>query len=445
MRLLRLRLMVVGWLAFALLAGGTVARAAEIAEPAVRSEAPVAPALLEDPARPSTALTAAAIDALTEEDGAAAGVTVAMKALSASQVAYGPKDARTVRPLTNLAHARQRAGDNAGAVLDYGAAIAIAEAAGGPRDAALFDAWYGMGYAYLVSGQSEAAQSALGTALQLHRVNQGLYSAQQIDVLHALAIAQRAQGRTEDADALQMRRNEVAERVYGLDTYEVSRVYVSTGRWFRNVGIPAYAIQLHATAVSILEKRSADDPRLIEPLIELALSSSEYRRDVDEAPLPASMQPASALARAERLAEGRTQGTAAERAALLIRVGDVQYSLGKREPALRVYAKATALLAAAGEKPPFDEPAFVTFKPPRPTPLQGPGGYALAEFTVETSGRASAVRIVETQPPGLPAAVGSSLSSAIKSSRFRPRIVNGQPVVSTGVRYRLPVRGGSAS
>jgi hypothetical protein len=56
-------------------------------------------------------------------------------------VAYGPRDARTITPLINLAHSRQRAGEVAAALTDYRAAIELAEASGGPRDARLFEAW----------------------------------------------------------------------------------------------------------------------------------------------------------------------------------------------------------------------------------------------------------------------------------------------------------------
>lgn len=419
--------------------------AQELPEPAARGEVAAVPRIAEDPARPADAPTAAAIETTAQEDGTAAGIQLANKALSASRVAYGPRDERTLIPLTNTAHLKQRGGDVAGALLAYRQAIELGESVAGPRDERLFDAWYGVGYAHLAAGQFGPAAEALETALQLHRVNQGLYSAGQLDVLHALALAERALGKAEDADALQVRRLEVAERVYGLGTPEVVRLYVSIGRWFRNVGRVGDAVALHSLAVDILSKKSKDDPRLVEPLIELALSGSERRRDPDDPPVIGVLQPGPALARAEQLAEANTGGDPAERARALIRIGDVHYALGRRDPALRVYAKATALLAGLRQKPPFDEPAFVSFRVPRPSPLEGPGGYALAEFSVEPNGRTREVKILEVQPTGLPASVSAQLVSALKSARLRPRIVNGQPVASSGIRYRLPVRGGSAS
>lgn len=420
-----------------------LSNAGEIPEPAARGQPAPAPGFLVDPARPPDAPTVEALGAVSAEDGAAAGVTLASKAESASRAAYGPKDGRLAVPAINLALARQRAGDTAGALRDYQAAIDALENSGGPRDPRLFDAWYGKGYAYLRAGQYEAAAASLETALQLHRINRGLYSAEQLEVLHAVAVAERASGDVEEADAFQVRRMNVAERVYGLGTVPLAQVYVSGGRWFRAVGRPYEALRLNALAIQIYETRSKDDPRLIDPLIEAALAGSERRRDPDELPLVGVPSPGVALARAEKLTDERKDGTPAERAADLIRVGDAHLVMGRRDSALKVYAKATTLLASTGTRPPFDEPAFLSFQAPRPDPLQGPAGFALAEFKVDATGKARDVRIVEVQPSGLPASVSHALVNAIKQSRLRPRIVNGEAVETVGVRYRLPVRGGS--
>ncbi|MCC2658463.1 MAG: hypothetical protein K0Q76_3571 [Panacagrimonas sp.] len=418
-------------------------RAGEIAEPAARGDPARTPRFVADPARPADAPTAEALDVVSAEDGPGAGVTLASKAVSASRVAYGPNDARVALPVINLATARQRAGDTVGAVRDYQAAITALESAGGPRDPRLFEAWYGMGYAQLKAGQYDAAGAALETALQLHRINRGLYSVEQLDVLHAVAMAQRARGDVEKADETQVRRMSVAERVHGLGTPALAAVYASGGRWFRNVGRPYEALRLNALAIQIYEAQSKDDPRLIDPLIQAALAGNERRRDPDEPPLVGVPSPGVALARAERLTDTRTDGTPAARAADLIRVGDALLVMNRRDSALKVYAKATALLASVGARPPFDEPAFIHFLPPRPEPLQGPPGHALAEFSVDAAGKPRDVRIVEQQPTGMPASVTHALVSALKQSRLRPRVVDGQAIETTGVRYRLPVRGGS--
>lgn len=415
----------------------------ELPEPPTQGESARAPRFEEDPSRPIDAPTAEAIDRLIQEDGPAAGVTLATKALSAGSAQYGPRDARLSRPLINLGAAKQRAGDVAGALRDYRTAIDLVEASGGPRDPRLFDAWYGTGYTQLYSGNYSGASEALGTALQLHRVNQGLYSVEQLDVLHAFALALRAQGKAEDADAVELRRMQVAQRAYDAESPDLAKVFVSGGRWYRGTGDYVRALQLEGLALGILDHHDKDDPRLIEPLLELAISGTERRRGPDDPMIVGIPQPGTALARAERLAEARKDGTVTERAATLIRVGDVHYLIGKRDSALRTYAKAAAILATEGRQPPFDQPAFISFRVPRPTPLPDADGYALAEFSVDTRGGTDDVKLIESRPATLPPAVGASLVSALKQAHLRPRIVNGQPVESDGLRFRLALRRGS--
>lgn len=431
-------------LAMWLLVTATVAHAAvELPEPATQGESAVMPRFKDDAARPADSPTVAALDSIVAEDGPAAGVLLAGKAVAASTAAYGPRDARLSTPLLNQANARQRAGDAAGAARDYRSVIDLVDAAGGPRDDRLFDAWYGLGYTQLYGGNYTGATESLSTALQLHRVNRGLYSAGQLDVLHALALSLRAQGKADDADEVQVRRMDVAQHVYGLESPELARVYVAGGRWFRNVGRYRQSMYMHSLAMRILEAKNKEDPRLIEPLIEVAISGSERWRDPDEAPITGVPQPAAALARAEKLAESRVDGSPIERAAALVRIGDVHYLLGRRDPALRAYAKAAALLAPLGRQPPFAQPEFITFRVPRPAPLPEGGGYVLAEFGVGIDGKTRDVRIVESQPSSIPPAVGAALVNALKQAKLRPQLVNGQAVASTAIRYRLPVRGGS--
>jgi tetratricopeptide (TPR) repeat protein len=429
-----------------LLAFGTAAQTPpELVLPPTVYSGTTPPVLLADPDRPADAPTAAAIDAITAEDGAEAGATLAAKALQSSRIAYGPRDARTVIPLINQATARQRAGQTAAALVDYRAAIELAESTGGPRDPRLFDAWYGSGHAHLAAGQVDSAGIAFETALQLHRVNQGLYSAGQLDLLHALASTLRARGQPEDADELQMRRIGVAERVYGLGTPELAQAYIPIGRWFREEGQYDAAISLHAIAVENLGKRNPQDPALIEPLLDLALSGGLRRRgDNGAPPLPGNLQPATVLKRAEAIAEAQYAQDPLQLARTLTRIGDVQLSVTRRDQALRLYRRAATLFTAARQAPHFDEPAFVVFRPPSVAPVEGPGGHVLAEFTVDASGRVKDLRIVQSQPASMPAEIGSRLRQALSEARLRPRIRNGEAVKTEAVRFRLPVRGGSA-
>ena len=418
--------------------------AMELSDPASVRESVMPPMIVADPARPAQAPDEIAIRSVLDEDGADAGLILATRALDASRLTYGTKDARTLTPLINQAHLRQRGGDTAGALKDYRAAIDLAEASGGPRDAQLFSAWYGTGYAYLAANQPQAAAPALETALQLHRVNHGLYSAAQLEILHALAQSARGIGKIEDADELQRRRIEVAERVHGTGTVPVAQTYIAVGRWYREIGRAESAVALHGLAVQTLERFPKEQPGLIQALLELAVSGTGRRRDMDEMPLLPALRPTNALTRAEKLLDENKTLTPAQHADLRLRLGDAQQLIGRQDAALRSYAKVRELFAAQGKTPPFDSPAFIRLQLPVIEPVSGPGGFLLAEFDVDTKGRASNIRIVEAQPNDLPAGPRNTLSNALKAAQLRPKLDKNQPVATKGMRYRLAVRGDSA-
>src|SRR5262249_51247783 len=117
--------------------------------------------------------------------------------------------------------------------------------------------------------------------------------------------------------------------------------------------------------------------------------------------------------------------------------------LGRREQATQTYAKAMSAFTEAKLPAPFDQPAFLAFSPPGVVPgrrIQADDGYVLAEFTVDTDGRAKSIHVVEVKPTTIPKERSDALVSALKRAQLRPRYDQGRPVAVTGVRFRLPVR-----
>lgn len=402
------------------------------------------PTLPQNPARPASAPTAQAMSSAQQQDGAQAALALAGRALADSRIAYGPEDGRLSVPLIQQAHLRQAAGDAAGALADYLRAVELAEAQGGPRDPRLYEAWYGMGYLHLAQGQVLPAQVAFANALQLHRLGRGLYSAGQLEVLQALAVATDASGDREDADEWQIRRVEVAERVYHDDPAQLAALYVSAGRWFREAGNSPNAIGLHAQAVQLLDNNGGrEQAALFEPLLELALSGGLRRREIDQPSLSPGIQPATALARAERILSAQSAAPAAQQAAQWLRLGDVHITLGRDGPALEAYARAAELERTAGQPVTLVQPKFLQLAVPQAR-VAGSGGVLIAEFDVDAQGRVLKPRIVQRQPQNLPTSVDNALLQALRAARLRPAIRDGKPQSSQGLRYRLSVGGDSA-
>lgn len=428
----------------ALMVSQTAQATVEITGPAHFGEPPARPQMLADPHRPSGSPTSAAIERITQEDGPGAGLQLAQNALSGSQRAYGEKDARTIIPRLNVANAIQRTGRDAESLIEYRKIIQMIEAAGGPRDARLVDAWNGVAFAHLNAGQFSGAQLAYEASLQLGRVNLGLNNVAQLEKLHALAIAQQASGAGDDAHDTQVRRLKAGEQIFGMDSPETANLYVSVGRWFRINGRVSNAIALHSLAVGILDKDSEHEPELTEALIEVAISASKRPLEFDQTPLPRNARPRSALERAEALVTKDSSLAAETRAAKLIRIADAHISQNRASSAVPIYQQAASLLASVGQAAPYSAPVFIEFAPPFAEAVPGKGGDVVAEFTVSEKGAVEQMQILEHLSIPVANATIQNLRRSLRSAILRPRIVNGVPVETRNVRFRLAVRGGSA-
>lgn len=71
---------------------------------------------------------------------------------------------------------------------------------------------------------------------------------------------------------------------------------------------------------------------------------------------------------------------------------------------------------------------------PRRAQSRGIEGYVILEFTVTKSGRVSDPRVVEAEPPSI---FNNAAIEAVKKFKYKPRIVNGEPIEVPGVMHRI--------
>lgn len=71
---------------------------------------------------------------------------------------------------------------------------------------------------------------------------------------------------------------------------------------------------------------------------------------------------------------------------------------------------------------------------PRRAQTRGIEGYVLLEFVVTRTGAVRDPRIIESQPPGI--FDRAALSAALKF-KYKPKVVNGEPIDVAGVRNRI--------
>lgn len=87
--------------------------------------------------------------------------------------------------------------------------------------------------------------------------------------------------------------------------------------------------------------------------------------------------------------------------------------------------------------------AVVKVRPVYPTRAQQREieGYVLVEFTIDELGRVVDVRVIEAEPRGV---FDRAALEAVERFRYKPRVVNGQPIPVTGVKHLLTFELGPA-
>lgn len=71
---------------------------------------------------------------------------------------------------------------------------------------------------------------------------------------------------------------------------------------------------------------------------------------------------------------------------------------------------------------------------PRRAQTRGIEGYVILEFTVTKSGQVSDPRVVEAEPPSI---FNKAALDAVRKFKYKPRIVNGEPIEVPGVMHKI--------
>lgn len=109
---------------------------------------------------------------------------------------------------------------------------------------------------------------------------------------------------------------------------------------------------------------------------------------------------------------------------------DVNFGTGRVEANLDVQA-GLGLSVADGDYLPIVKVA-PTY--PRRAQSRGIEGYVILEFTVDKSGKVTNPRVVEAEPPGI---FDHAALEAVKKFKYKPRIVNGEPIEVPGVMHKI--------
>jgi tetratricopeptide (TPR) repeat protein len=384
---------------------------------------------------------------------------------------FGATAEQLVNPLINLGTTQLRVKDYSSAEVSFKRAVKIVEQHQGGYSREIIKPLFGLGMTYSAAGDYTSATDTLRRAVDVSRKIDGLFNPAQLEMLDSLIASYTALNAYDDAQREQQYALRLAEATYGKNDPRVVPSLERTALWFESQGRFYSARQMYSRCLDIVRKDGGNyDLRTVVPLrgiartyrLEYFIGPETVEGSADESAVvggvgPGSTQPSSAtgvsmasvlnpdgadaLEFALKVFDSHPGEAVGELAETLIELGDWRLTAGTTRPAIEVYREAWKVLSAAGSPgtAALDTPAPVVYRPPsssRP-PKAEPDKYAQhhteVEFTVTADGRVRDAKVGDNDAGDV---AGKAVLSAIKRARFRPRFVDGNPVDTTGVRYK---------
>lgn len=373
---------------------------------------------------------------------------------------HGADSLELASPLTNLATAQLRSGALRDAEANYQAAIALLEKRAGFLSARLIEPLTGLGEAYVRSEQYPLATQAYARALRVNHVNEGFYNLDQISIRDGLTEGYLGQLDLEKANFHQEAQIYVQQRKLGRDNPALVGPLTKLGRWYDRSNQTEAARLVYQGAARLVEAADGQNsPGMVEPLLAIA---ETYRQQALLPPDPESNQspetllPLSSmmLRKALGIVEQQSPPDPAERARILVKLGDLYLMWGKQNTASERYKEAWQILSAdpalevrrdeffakpariMGPVPPAILPV-PSRKAPPPDAKDLEQGFVVVRFDVDPLGRVSAATVIESEPANL---LEQRVQETARRTLFRPRFVDGAAVATTGLVLRHEFR-----
>ncbi len=275
------------------------------------------------------------------------------------------------------------------------------------------------------------AISIFNEARSVSRRVYGLLNENQLQIMRHLSNVMVEMENYEEADKVELEAFRMMERVHGSETMSLLPGLYRYADWLRRSYRFDEARIFYSRAIAIITKNEGEQNKaLIKPLLEIASSYRDQKLQEGRG--------VGALKTALEIAENQENIDTLTVVDILISIGDWYTAFNRINNNRAEYTQAWDLLGTIEKAEElrnerFNEPRYVLRENPtsrgltEPTDPEAEPGKVLIMFDVSETGRASNIEIVESIPPGLKDA---SAIRAIRRSRFRPRIIDGE-IVST--------------
>jgi tetratricopeptide (TPR) repeat protein len=389
---------------------------------------------------------------------------LAEKLVSLTEEQYGGADRALVNPLSNLGTTQYRLRDFKSSEETFLRSIKIIEDSGGGADRSLLRPLHGLGATYFATGQYEDASLILKRALDLSRNLDGLFNLEQMSILDPLIDSLVALDRHDDAERAYDYSIRVAEAAYGKTDLHVLRPLDRSAHWHERMGRYTTARILYARALQIAEQAGGSvSLRTVDPLEGIARTYRlEYVNGGDQsesqaimadpfAPVP-ELDPT--VANSQRLnPDGERAILLALRAidkaqtvdhmrrgVALVELGDWYLSGDVLPRGLQAYREAWRDFELGGSTAALASPRQLAYRPPPSSVTRSKGDhdnmeehFVEASFTVTKDGRTTEITTLDTDATE---SQQKAVLSAIRRARYAPRLENGEPVDTEGVKSR---------
>jgi hypothetical protein len=372
-------------------------------------------------------------------------------------------------------------------IAKYRKQVARMQAEHGAYYPQLSEAMLSLGLSLSAVNEHAEAADTFRSALHISRVNHGLHNLQQLPYLELLIEENRALDNEEKLYKNYHYLYWLYKRNYGANDERILPVINRVARWhleaYRdNTDVVSYrhlleARDLYDKAVEIIEQQYGEqDPRLINPLYELALSNyyiAVQANRLDEARMDRSYEVSTradyyeeespvdrildsyfagkkALVRIVDIHANNPELPVESHAMALTYLGDWQILFERPRSAMDRYGEAYSLLTENGADRATIDAIFGSPRrlPTIPLPdrrrakqresgtsLPESASYAIVSFDVLSNGRTRNIRVVEASPADSHR-VTRTARRLIAATRFRPRFEDGKPVKTTDVNMK---------
>lgn len=347
---------------------------------------------------------------------------------------FGEPSAELATALNNLAIVQRNLKQYEASKDTFVRAIDMYREVEGPFTDSIINPLISLGANYHATGDYRQALGLFQEARTVNRRSYGLLNPDQVDIVYNIAATLTSMHQYEEAHIQQEDALRLMERVYGTDTMEVLPYVYKYADWLVNAFQFEPGRVQYVRAMDIIREHEGPDAfELITPLREIGNSYRQQKL--------AEGRGISALKRALEIAEAQPERDPVALARVLRDIGDWYTAFSRIGATGEEYERAWRILGAvengaALREDWFAEPGYVLREYPSSRGLAEPGdvgaveGYVRVVFDVDEGGKPLNVMVLESEPPDFKDA---TMLRAIRRSRFRPRVVDGEVVYSSGL------------